>query len=96
MVSRRNWLQSVERSSEPMPFDGGPSTRMQRKRDGQSQLVQLVKDGPQALRIVRVLRPVDGSQHVLVRLRAKARDNLLSSCLVGQHAERRRDDRAAG
>jgi hypothetical protein len=63
VVSRKNRLQPVERSSEPMPFNGGPGARMQRKQHRKAQLAQLVKDGPQALRIVGVLRPVVASTY---------------------------------
>jgi hypothetical protein len=69
-VIRRRHLESVQPGSEGVPGGGEPGPRVQREQYEQTELAQLIQDGLEPLRIVSVLRAVDGSEDVLVRLGA--------------------------
>ena len=88
--------EAVDRRGQAVPADSGPGARVQRQQNGQPQLAQFVEDGPQSLRVVSVLRPVDRGQHVLPGLGAKPGRDLPGRGLAGQHAEGGLDDGVAG
>src|ERR1700750_2313845 len=95
MISRGDEAEPVQGRDKTMPLRGKTGPGMQREQHRQAELAQLVEYGPEALRVVGVLRPMDCGQDILARLGAQVAGDHPRRAFIRKHAERSLNDRVA-